>query len=127
MTNTDAKPRILIVDDVPGNIKILAIRLVADYHIAVATDGPTALQAVTKVKPDLILLDVVMPGMNGYEVCEQLKADKNSCRIPVIFVSGDGSDEERAKGMALGAVNYISKPIDMGALIQMLSGYLNTK
>ena len=107
----NAKSRILIVDDEPGNIKILSSLLAGDYALSVATNGAQALQIAQVQLPDIVLLDMVMPGMDGIEVCEALKANEQTRAIPVIFVTsmGDISNEER--GLDAGAVDYISKPI----------------
>jgi putative two-component system response regulator len=81
------KATILVVDDTPENIDILVGILGNDYKVKVAIDGPRALTLVAKAQPDLILLDVMMPGMNGYEVCKRLKQEPLTCHIPVIFVT----------------------------------------
>lgn len=109
---TSEKPAILIVDDTPMNISVLVGLLKADYKTVIAKDGEQALSRVFGGNtPDLILLDIMMPGIDGYEVCRQLKADPRSRHIPVIFISAmnDVGDEE--KGLELGAVDYITKPI----------------
>jgi putative two-component system response regulator len=107
---TDQRKRLLVVDDEPTNLHVLRQVLQDEYRLLFATDGAKALQ-LAQQKPDLILLDVMMPGMDGYTVCEQLKADARTAAIPVIFVSAlsDSADEER--GFALGAVDYIVKPV----------------
>jgi len=106
------KSVILIVDDVPANVQVLASCLKNDYHIKVATDGLKCLQLVAiKPTPDLILLDIEMPGMDGYEVCRRLKADQETQKIPIIFVTASDQEEEEEKGLQLGAVDYITKPI----------------
>ncbi len=105
------KPVVLIVDDAPENIQAMAQCLKEDYQLKVATDGKRCLELVKQDPiPDLILLDVIMPEMNGYDVIQALKSEANLADIPVIFVTGktEASDEE--KGLALGAVDYISKP-----------------
>ncbi|HAE38028.1 MAG TPA: two-component system response regulator, partial [Candidatus Riflebacteria bacterium] len=110
----DAEDRktILIVDDVADNIQLLRSILAATYRIKIATSGEKAL-ALTDCSepPDLILLDVMMPGMDGYEVCREIKRRENTKKIPVIFVTAmeDSTDEE--KGFAVGAVDYITKPV----------------
>lgn len=102
---------ILIVDDQPTNIKILSHVLKEDYHILVATNGLKALElAQGKNPPDLILLDIEMPKMNGYEVCRQLKALDQTKNIPIIFVTARDKAEDEEKGFQIGAVDYISKP-----------------
>ena len=106
------KPRILVVDDTPANIKVLNDLLREDYAIAVATGGARALErARGEEPPDLVLLDVMMPEMDGYEVCRRLKADPRTRDIPVIFVTAMSDTEDETRGFALGAVDYIAKPV----------------
>ncbi|MEZ9819954.1 HD domain-containing phosphohydrolase [Shewanella sp. 10N.286.45.A1] len=105
------KATILVVDDTPENIDILVGILSSDYKIRVAIDGPKALALAQKSTPDIILLDVMMPGMNGYEVCERLKQDQLTCHIPVIFVTALAETSDETQGFALGAVDYITKPV----------------
>jgi diguanylate cyclase (GGDEF)-like protein len=108
----DKKPVILIVDDVPANIQVLAECLRDFYHIKVATDGLRCLELVYhEPSLDLILLDIEMPGMDGYEVCRQLKKDALTRDIPVIFVTANDQEEDEERGLLLGAVDYITKPI----------------
>lgn len=105
------KPILLIVDDTPANIQVLADAFRRDYRIKVASHGVEALEVLGRGElPDLILLDVMMPGMDGYEVCRRLKQDQRTHDIPVIFVTArhDVADEEL--GLNLGAVDYITKP-----------------
>ena len=105
------KTRILIVDDEPANIKILSNLLAGDYALSVATNGKQALEVARVQSPDLVLLDMIMPGMDGIEVCQALKENEQTRDIPVIFVTsmGDSANEER--GLEAGAVDYISKPV----------------
>ncbi|ABM61159.1 diguanylate cyclase [Halorhodospira halophila] len=104
-------PTILIVDDEPTNIQALAHLLKDDYHIRVATGGAKALEiAAGTPQPDLILLDVVMPEPDGYEICRRLKADRATQNIPVIFVTGRDSAADEEHGLELGAMDYITKP-----------------
>lgn len=106
------KPYILIVDDVPANIQTLADILKDKYRIKVATDGYRCLElARQEPQPDLILLDIEMPGISGFEVCKQLKADALTQDIPVIFVTASDQEEDEEKGLQIGAVDYITKPI----------------
>ena len=109
--STTNKNRILIVDDEPGNIKILSNVLAGDYALSVATSGAQALKIAQVQLPDIVLLDMVMPEMDGIEVCEALQANETTRDIPVIFVTSmtDTANEER--GLNAGAVDYISKPI----------------
>src|ERR1700739_4453765 len=102
---------ILIVDDTPLNIGVISGALKDSYKTKVATNGEKALAlASAEEKPDLILLDVMMPGMNGYEVCSRLKADPVTNEIPVIFLTGQTSAEEETHGFEVGAVDYVHKP-----------------
>ncbi|MFO0875984.1 MAG: SpoIIE family protein phosphatase [Gemmataceae bacterium] len=106
------KSRILVVDDTPGNIKILADLLRKDYLLSVATSGADALEiANSEDRPDLVLLDIMMPEMDGYEVCRRLKANPSTRDVPVIFVTAMSEVDDETKGFSLGAVDYITKPI----------------
>jgi len=105
------KPVILIIDDVPSNVQALAILLKDEYSIKVATSGQRGLElAYQDPKPDLILLDVQMPDMNGYDVCKHLKIMEETMDIPVIFVTAKDSEVDEEFGLELGAVDYIIKP-----------------
>jgi len=104
------KPTILIVDDDQTTIIFLINALEDDYDIMVATGGREALDMVNTQKPDLILLDIMMPEMDGYEVCRRLKSSSQTRKIPVIFLTGMDSNEDHAKGLAAGAEDYIVKP-----------------
>ncbi len=109
--NEHLKKSILIVDDVPANISILGDTLAPDYEIRVATSGPVALEiAASEPIPDLVLLDIMMPEMDGYEVCQRLKSDIRTQDIPVIFISAKSEDEDETAGFELGVVDYIAKP-----------------
>lgn len=103
---------ILIVDDVESNLKILKRILEHDYFVKTASNGYIALEmAASDPKPDLVLLDVSMPEMDGYEVLEALKKDEVLCNVPVIFITGKDSTEDEEKGLLSGAVDYITKPV----------------
>ena len=103
--------RILIVDDIPDNIRVLSRMLVDDGHqVSAATNGRAALKLAASCAPDLILLDVMMPEMDGYQVCAALKADPLLKAIPVIFITALTDTEDETRGLALGAVDYIAKP-----------------
>jgi len=107
----DNVSRILIVDDERHNIKVLTDLLRGDYKIMAAKTGEQALKAVHgPTPPDLILLDIMMPGMDGYEVCKTLKADSRSMHIPVIFVSALDASDDESHGFESGGVDYITKP-----------------
>ncbi|MEO5377407.1 MAG: response regulator [Magnetococcus sp. DMHC-6] len=112
MDNPLSKPSILIVDDAPENLDILKMALINDYIVRPALNGTVALRLATmEPQPDLILLDIMMPGMDGYEVCRQLKKDIRTQDIPVIFVTAKTDDKDELKGLQIGAVDYITKPI----------------
>jgi PleD family two-component response regulator len=104
------KQKILIIDDAIANIKILASILKPDYKILSSLDAREAIDIAFANKPDLILLDIMMPGIDGYEVCRRLKADERTRNIPVIFITARTGDEDEAKGFEVGAVDYIIKP-----------------
>ena len=104
---------VLIVDDAKTNITILAELLKQDYQVRAATNGEKALEiAFSDNPPDLILLDIVMPNMDGYEVCRRLKATEKTKGIPVIFITGKESEEDEIKGFEMGASDYITKPFN---------------
>lgn len=110
-TEPAIKNTVLIVDDAPENITVLGALLRTDYTVRIATNGEKALQIVhSDNPPDLILLDVVMPGMDGYEVCQVMKANPLTQNIPVIFITAKTSEADEVKGFELGAVDYITKP-----------------
>ncbi|WP_428625310.1 HD domain-containing phosphohydrolase [Sedimenticola sp.] len=108
---TETRPKILIVDDETFYIDVLMNLLQDDYHITVAKDGKTALKRISEnSQPDLVLLDILMPGMDGYEVCKQIKKLTQPHYVPVIFLTVKGEVEDEIKGFELGAADYISKP-----------------
>lgn len=105
------RPLILVVDDIEDNIDVLVEVLGDDYELSVATNGLEALEAVEESPPHLILLDIMMPEMSGYEVCQRLKADEATVKIPVIFITAMNEATDETKGFEVGAVDYITKPI----------------
>lgn len=107
----DRRPSILLVDDEPANLHVLKHILQDDYRLLFARDGERALELASSEHPQLILLDVMMPGTTGHEVCTRLKADPRTEAIPVIFVTALANPEDEALGFELGAVDYISKPV----------------
>jgi putative two-component system response regulator len=112
MQENRAKPIILVVDDAPENIDVLIGILKGDYRTRAALDGERALKIATdNSPPDLILLDIMMPGMDGYEVCRRLKRRADTCRIPVIFVTTKDDVTDEFKGFETGCVDYITKPV----------------
>ena len=110
--NATPKCTVLIVDDQAANIDVLVGALRDAYQITVARDGKTALEVVADSPPDLILLDIIMPGMNGYEVCRRLKSSELTRVVPVIFLTALADEADEAAGLALGAVDYITKPFN---------------
>ena len=107
-----SKQIILAVDDVPANIDVLKSILSEDYKLKVALSGEVAVKAAkAEPQPDLILLDVMMPGMDGYDTCRRLKADLRTRDIPVIFVTAMNEDRDEVKGFEVGAVDYVAKPV----------------
>ncbi|RVU45957.1 diguanylate cyclase domain-containing protein [Rubrivivax rivuli] len=108
----DERPRLLVVDDQRANIQALFQVFQADYKVSMATSGEQALALCRSQPPDLVLLDVVMPGMDGFEVCRQLKADDATKDIPVIFVTGHNDEEAETRGLDVGGADFISKPIN---------------
>jgi PleD family two-component response regulator len=125
MGDEQAKATILVVDDTPENIDVLNGILKPDYKIKVALNGEKALKVATSdKKPDLILLDIMMPGMDGFEVCRRLKGDADTSHIPVIFVSGAEDAASKDEGLKLGAVDYIVKPIDPNIVKDKIAQHL---
>lgn len=107
-----SKGIILIVDDAPGNLAVLSDMLSeADYRVLVATDGVSALQQIEYLRPDIVLLDVMMPGIDGFETCKRLKKNPETSRLPVIFMTGLSELDDLLCGFGNGAVDYIVKPI----------------
>ncbi len=121
------RPLVLVVDDVPENIHTLADILRDDYAIQAATSGDKALEAAAKTRPDLILLDVMLPGMDGYGICRLLKQDKKLRGIPVIFVTALNDPEDEARGFAAGGVDYIVKPVSPPIVRARVATHLTLK
>ena len=123
------KARILIVDDVPANIYLLEEVLEGGgYDLDVAMDGPTVLKKVKiEPRPDLILLDIQMPGMDGYEICRRLKDDEQTCDIPIIFVTVKDSEQDEEQGLAAGAVDYITKPLSIAIVLARVKNHIALK
>ncbi len=119
------KPTVLIVDDMEENLMLLNDILEEKYTIKIAKSGQKALDIVQKGGVDLILLDVVMPGMDGYEVCKTLQNDKKTEDIPIIFVTGNTSVRDEKKGFELGAVDYITKPFNLVTVRARVKTHMN--
>ncbi len=128
MSFNNTKPTILVVDDTPDNIALLCALLGEQYRNKVATNGAKALRiAQTLPHPDLILLDIMMPEMDGYEVCRRLKEDPQTRHIPVIFLTAKNQETDETKGFELGAVDYITKPISPPVLMARVQTHLALK
>jgi len=126
MNTISKKPTLLIVDDMPENIDVLRGILKENYKLKIATDGQKALKiAQSEQKPDVILLDIMMPGMDGYEVCRQLKENYSTADIPVIFVTAKGEVEDESHGFDVGAVDYITKPVSAPLVLRRVQTHLN--
>ncbi len=124
----NSKPTILVVDDTPDNIDLLRAVLEDDYRTKIAVNGERALKiAAGADQPDLILLDIMMPGMSGYDVCRALKADPATANIPVIFVTAMSEVADEQLGLALGAVDYITKPISAPLVLARIKTQLGMK
>lgn len=122
------KPLVLIVDDVPKNLQVLGnILRKKDYNIAAATGGQQALEMVENIAPDLILLDIMMPDVSGFEVCEKLKESDKTKNIPIIFLTAKTATEDIVKGFAVGAVDYLTKPFNSAELLARANTQIELK
>jgi sigma-B regulation protein RsbU (phosphoserine phosphatase) len=108
-----SESRILIVDDIKANVDILVNALRDEYKLSVALDGSAALRSVEKTAPDLVLLDIVMPGLDGYEVCRRLRAHEATREVPVMFLSSLEDVQNKAKGFEVGGNDYLTKPFEV--------------
>ncbi len=121
------RPTILVVDDTPENLAFISEILKYKYEVKVAINGKTALTIVDRFSIDLILLDVIMPGMNGYEVCRQIKAKKNGHSIPVIFLTSKSKAKDQEFGFSVGAADYINKPMSPPITMARINIHLENK
>ena len=111
---TDEQPSILVIDDTPGNLSLLNQLLREHYRVRLANSGPRGLELAAMAPPDLILLDIMMPDMDGYQVFQRLQSDPATRRIPVIFLTAKVGAEDEERGLAMGAVDFIHKPVPVG-------------
>ncbi|NEV63861.1 response regulator [Thiorhodococcus minor] len=118
---------VLVVDDTPANLSLLAQMLKTDYRVRMANDGQRALDLAFQSPPDIILCDVMMPGMNGFEVCRRLKANPATARVPVIFVTAAMDVEDEQTGFEVGAVDYIHKPLTPAIVLARLRTHIQMK
>ena len=121
------RPMIMLVDDEASNIEILNAALEDQYETCFATSGKEALKLAPAILPDLILLDVLMPGIDGYEVCQRLKADPLIADVPIIFTTALGDQEAEVRGLALGAIDYVTKPISPAILRARVRNHIDLK
>ena len=120
--------RVLVVDDVDANVKLLEARLTADYfEVRTARSGREALEICANERADVVLLDVMMPGMDGFEVCRKLKADTRTQHIPVIMVTALDQPADRVRGFEAGADNFLTKPVDDVALVKRVRNLARLK
>jgi putative two-component system response regulator len=126
-TTTSSRPTILVVDDTPANVTILNDLLKDQYRVKLAGNGAKALQLATTAPPDLVLLDVMMPDMDGYEVCRRLKAHPATQRVPVIFLTAKSAPEDEEYGLSLGAADFIHKPISLPVVAARVRTQLQAK
>ena len=120
--------KILVVDDTPQNVKLLADLLgVKGYRVCTAANGEEALAQVAKEKPDLVLLDVMMPEVDGFTVCRKIKEDPKMKDLPVIFLTAKGGGEALAEGFESGAIMYINKPFTANKLLTIVNTMLETR
>lgn len=122
-----SRQKVLIVDDSPTNIHALYAILSTEHEVLFATNGEEALEVAARERPDLVLLDVVMPGLNGYQVLAALKREPATSQIPVIFVTAMGDIEDEAKGLSMGAIDYIIKPFSPGIVRIRVNNQLELK
>jgi putative two-component system response regulator len=127
MTTTFERPTVLVVDDTPANLSLLSNLLKDQYRIKVANSGLKALELAAVSAPDLVLLDIMMPGMDGYEVCRRLRADVATQHVPVIFLTAKTEVEDEELGFAVGAVDFIHKPISPPLVAARVKTHLEIK
>ncbi|MBO9643029.1 MULTISPECIES: HD-GYP domain-containing protein [Pseudacidovorax] len=127
MTDLSAiqRPTVLVVDDEPLNLQVVRSMLHTDYRLVFAKDGRSALALASAAAPDLVLLDVMMPGMTGYEVCRELKSQELTRYVPVIFATALADEANEELGLACGAVDYVAKPLNAGILRARIRTHLS--
>ncbi len=121
----DERPSILIVDDLPANLGVLvSVLSEAGYTVLVAASGDGALARLDRSRPDLVLLDVNMPGLDGYETCLRLKGNDRWREVPVLFLTAQGDPVDKVRGFEVGAVDYITKPLHPGEVLARVRAHL---
>ena len=116
---------VLVVDDTEANIDVIVEALGSEYEVIVAMDGESALEAVDSDPPDIILLDIMMPEMDGYKVCSRLKSHSKTRNIPIIFLTAMSETQNKTKGFELGAVDYITKPFEILEVKERIKTHLS--
>lgn len=119
--------KVLIVDDIAENIQILALTLSSEYDVIFATNGFDAIEIAKNEQPDIIILDIMMPEINGYDVCRELKAFETTKDIPIIFATAINEEQSEILGLELGAIDYITKPISPNLIKARIKNYINLK
>jgi two-component system cell cycle response regulator len=120
--------RILVVDDIEANVRLLQAKLAAEYYdVLTASDGATALEKAVREQPDLVLLDVMMPGMDGFETCRRMKDDPATRHIPVVLVTALDGRGDRITGLEAGADEFLNKPIDPAVVVARITALLGKR
>ncbi|MBK1718842.1 response regulator [Thiocystis violacea] len=127
LTLRNERPTVLVVDDTPANLSLLAQMLKTDYRVKTATSGQRALDLAMAAPPDMVLCDVMMPGLSGFDVCRQLKAHPATARVPVIFVTAAMDLDDERLGFEVGAVDYIHKPLTPPIVLARIRTHLQIK
>lgn len=127
MSETAVRPTIMVVDDAPENLMIMEAILAKDYSLKLFNESKAALDYAFANPPDLVLLDIMMPNIDGFETCRRLKADPGLVDIPVIFITSKNEDEYEEQGFSVGASDFIHKPINAPILIARVKTHLKIK
>jgi DNA-binding response OmpR family regulator len=117
--------RVLVVDDDPVIVRLLEVNFrLEGFHVRTASNGEEALEKAADERPDVVVLDVMMPGLDGWEVCARLREDPKMADVPVVFLSARAQDDDRSHGYALGIMEYVTKPFDPADLIEIVRRHL---
>lgn len=117
--------KIMVVDDEPYIARVIKFKLEQEgYTVISANDGQSGLQKIKEEKPDLVLLDVMMPGLSGYEVCQRIKEDAELAGIPVVILTAKGQERDREQGLTMGASDYITKPFSPNRLLELVKSMI---